>query len=177
MKKLMLFIAAACFVFVSCNNKPAEETVAPEENTEVTEEHHCCHEMTEEQKAFKADWENWENQTEERKAELIAKAKECFDKRMEEMEAHKAEMEANKPECEEHKAECEAKKAECEAKKAEIDKILANWDNMTIEEQKAFFDENAPCCHHKCHKGEGEGCHKGEGHKCHKEGGKCPNKH
>ena len=158
MKKLMLFIAAACFVFVSCNNKPAEEPVATEENTEVAEEHHCCHEMTEEQKAFKADWENWDNLTAERKAELIAKAKECFDKRMAEFEAHKAECEANKP-------ECEKKKAECEAKKAEIDKVLANWDNMTVEEQKAFFDENAPCCHGpKCHK-EGEGC-------CHKEGEK-----
>lgn len=165
MKKLMLFIAAACFVFVSCNNKPAEETVATEENTEVTEEHHCCHEMTEEQKAFKADWENWDNLTAERKAELIAKAKECFDNRMAEFEAHKAECEANKP-------ECEKKKAECEAKKAEIDKILANWDNMTVEEQKAFFDENAPCCHGpKCHK-EGEGCCK-EGHKpCCKDGEK-----
>ncbi len=160
MKKLMLLIAAACFVFVSCNNKPAEDQVATEENTEVTEEHHCCHEMTEEQKAFKADWENWENQTDERKAELIAKAKECFDQRMAEFEAHKAECEANKP-------ECEAKKAECEAKKAEIDKVMANWDNMTIEEQKAFFDENAPCCkeHKCCHKGEGEGCCKKEGEK------------
>ena len=86
MKKLMLLIAAACFVFVSCNNKPAEEQVATEENTEVTEEHHCCHEMTEEQKAFKADWENWENQTAERKTELIAQAKECFDKKMAECE-------------------------------------------------------------------------------------------
>ena len=123
MKKLMLLIAAACFVFVSCNNKSAEETVATEENTEVAaEEQHCC-QMTEEQKAFKADWENWENQTEERKAELIAKAKECFDKRM---------------------AECEAHKAECEAKNGEIEKVMANWDNMTIEEQKAFLGEG--CC-------------------------------
>lgn len=167
MKKLMLFIAAACFVFVSCNNKPAEETVATEENTEVTEEHHCCHEMTEEQKAFKADWENWDNQTDERKAELIAKAKECFDKRMAECEAHKAE-------CEAHKAECEAHKAEMEAKKAEIDKVMANWDKMTIEEQKAFFDQNAPCCkeHKCCHKGEGEGCCKKEGEGCCKDGQK-----
>ena len=153
----MLLIAAACLVFVSCNNKPAEE-VTTEENTEVAaEEPHCCHEMTEEQKAFKADWENWENQTDERKAELIAKAKECFDQRMAEFEAHKAECEANKP-------ECEAKKAECEAKKAEIDSKLANWDNMTIEEQKAFLDEVAPCCHGP--KGpHGEGCCKGEGGK------------
>jgi len=171
MKKLMLFIAAACFVFVSCNNKPAEETVATEENTEVTEEHHCCHEMTEEQKAFKADWENWENQTEERKAELVAKAKECFDQRMAEFEAHKAECEANKPECEAKKAECEAKKAECEAKKAEMDSKLANWDNMTLEEQKAFLDEVAPCCHGP--KGpHHEGCCKGEGKPCCKDGEK-----
>lgn len=173
MKKLMLLIAAACFVFVSCNNKPAEETVATEENTEVAAEgQHCC-QMTEEQKAFKADWENWENQTEERKAELIAKAKECFDKRMAECEAHKAECEANKPECEAKKAECEAHKAECEAKKAEIEKIMANWDNMTIEEQKAFFDENAPCCKgHKCCKEAKEGCCKKEGEGCCKDGQK-----
>ena len=79
MKKLMLFIAAACFVFVSCNNKPAEETVATEENTEVTEEHNCCHEMTEEQKAecekkcaeMKAKWDNFANMTLDEQKDLI----------------------------------------------------------------------------------------------------------
>ena len=80
------------------------------------------------------------------------RAKECFDKRM---------------------AECEAHKAECEAKKAEIEKVMANWDNMTIEEQKAFFDENAPCCKgHKCCKEAKEGCCKKEGEGCCKDGQK-----
>lgn len=156
MKKLMLLIAAACFVFVSCDNTPNEEATTPEENTEVAaDEHQCCHEMTEEMKAFKAEWDNWANQTDEKKAELVAQAKECFDKAMADFEAHKAECEANKP-------ECEAKKAECEARKAEMDAKLADWDNMSIDDKKAFLDEYAPCCHGpKCCKGEGEGCCKG----------------
>lgn len=158
MKKLMLLIAAACFVFVSCNNKPAEEATVEETPEVAAEEPGCC-QMTEEQKAFKADWDNWANQTDERKAELVAKAKECFDKRMAECEAHKAECEAKKAECEAKKAECEAHKAECEAKKAAMTEKLAGWDNMTLDEQKAFLDEYAPCCKEKkCCKKEGEGC-------------------
>ena len=50
---------------------------------------------------------------------------------------------------------------------------MANWDNMTIEEQKAFFDENAPCCKgHKCCKEAKEGCCKKEGEGCCKDGQK-----
>lgn len=176
----MLLVAACCLVFVSCNNKPAETTEEPAiDSTAVAAEGECC-QMTEEQKAFKADWENWANQTDERKAELLAKRKECFDNRIAEMEAHKAEM--------------EAKKAECEAKHAEMTKAYAGWDKMTLDEQKAFMDQYAPCCQegHKCcgnHEGgckEG-GCKEGgckEGHHdgCCKDGakhecsGQCKNK-
>ena len=164
----MLFIAAACFVFVSCNNKPAEETVATEENTEVTEEHHCCHEMTEEQKAqmeackkAAEDWENWENISEDRKNELLNDRKAKYD-------------------------EMQAMKKAQEEKKAAFEAAMNNWDKLTIDEKKAAFDNMGCCggckgdkpgCHGDkpgCKKGEGHGC-KGEGHGCKKEGG-CPNK-
>lgn len=135
MKKLMLLVAACCFVFVSCNNKPAEPAEETEAIDSTVVEEPCC-QMTEEEKAFVADWENWANQTDERKAELIAKKKECFDNRM---------------------AEMQAKKAECEAKKAEMEGKLANWATMSLDEQKAFLDEYAPCCN----KHEGCGHHEG----------------
>ncbi|MDD4848692.1 MAG: hypothetical protein PHR53_08020, partial [Bacteroidales bacterium] len=140
----------------------------------------CCHEMTPEEKAFQADWENWATQTEEKKAELVATAKQKLDEKRAACEAKKAALtEEEKAECAKKEAEmteeCKAKKAEMEAKKAELDAKLANWANLTVEEQKVLIDEvKANCkCHGKCQKGEGE-------HKCQKaeEGGHegCPNK-
>lgn len=161
MKKLMLLIAACCLVFVSCNNKPVEEAEVVEATDSVAVEDETC-QMTEEEIAFKADWENWANQTDERKAELLAKKKECFDK-------HIAEMQAKK-------AECEAKHAECEAKHAEMTKAYAGWEKMTLDEQKAFMDQYAPCCKgHKC--GHDGCCKDGAKHECNGQcDGKCDGK-
>ncbi len=152
--------AACCLTFTACNNnKPAEQTA---EGTEPQTEA-CCPEMTEEQKAemeackkAAEDWQNWENLTEERKAELLDQRKAKYDE-MQEM-----------------------KKAQ-EEKKAAFEAAMNNWDKLTIDERKAAFD-NMGCCG-GCKKGEGkgcckgdkQGCQKGEGHGCKKEGG-CPNK-
>lgn len=152
--------AACCLTFTACNNnKPAEQTA---EGTEPQTEA-CCPEMTEEQKAemeackkAAEDWQNWENLTEERKAELLDQRKAKYDE-MQEM-----------------------KKAQ-EEKKAAFEAAMNNWDKLTIEERKAAFDA-AGCCggckggdKPGCHKGDKQGCQKGEGHGCKKEGG-CPNK-
>lgn len=158
---MILMAAACCLTFTACNNnKPAEQ---PAEGTEMQSEEPCCKEMTEEQKAqmeackkAAEDWENWENISEDRKNELLNDRKAKYDE-MQEM-----------------------KKAQ-EEKKAAFEAAMNNWDNLTIDERKAAFD-NMGCCG-GCKKGEGkgcckgdkQGCQKGEGHGCKKEGG-CPNK-
>ena len=167
MKKLMILMAAACcLTFTACNNnKPAEQ---PSECTEMQAEEPCC-EMTEEQKAemeackkAAEDWQNWENITDERKAELLDQRKAKYD-------------------------EMQAMKKAQEEKKAKFEAAMLNWDKLSLDDKKAAFDDMGCCggckggdkpgCHGDkpgCKKGEGHGC-KGEGHGCKKEGG-CPDK-
>ena len=129
-----------------CNSEPKQEAAEGEQKCCNKEgEHKCCkegehkchHEMSEEQKADMAAWEDWANQTDEKKAELLNKRKECFDKMV---------------------AEKKAREEEMAAKKAAFEEGMANWDNLSLDEKKALFD-NMPCC--------GEGHHHGCGHKCH----------
>ena len=172
---MILMAAACCLTFTACNNNKTAEQSA--ECTEMQAEEPCCKEMTEEQKAqmeackkAAEDWENWENITDERKAELLDQRKAKYD-------------------------EMQAMKKAQEEKKAAFEAAMNNWDKLTIDEKKAAFD-NLGCCggckggdkpgcckggdKPGCHgdkpgcKGEGHGC-KGEGHGCKKEGG-CPNK-
>jgi len=158
MKKLFIMLAAACcLMFTACTSKPAEQTA---ETTEAQAEEPCCKEMTEEQKAEmeackKAceDWQNWENLTDERKAELLDQRKAKYD-------------------------EMQAMKKAQEEKKAAFETAMNNWDKLTLDEKKAAFDA-ASCCG-GCKKGEGKGCCKGgdkpgcqKGEGCSKEGGKC----
>ena len=169
------FLLVAC-----CNNEPKAE-----ENAQCCEkkccdkeaEHKCgekkCghHEMSEEQKADMAAWEDWANQTDEKKAELLNKRKACYDQK-------------------------KAQEAEMAPIKAEFDAKMANWDNMSLDEKKDLFD-NCPCkkqkggCgEHKCGGHEGGACggnHEGCGekkcgnheggceHKCDKKHEGCPN--
>ena len=161
MKKLLFLLVPAFLLVACCNNEPKQEAAAEGEHKCCKEgEHKCCHEMTEEQKADMAAWEDWANQTDEKKAELLNKRKECYDKKV---------------------AEKKAREEEMAAKKAAFEEGMANWDNLSLDEKKALFD-NMPCCG-KCHKG--HGCHHGEGkcckegeHKCCKDGEhKCGEKH
>ena len=160
MKKLFIMLAAArCLMFTACtNNKPAEQNA---EATEVqAEETPCCKEMTEEQKAemeackkAAEDWQNWENLTDERKAELLDQRKAKYD-------------------------EMQAMKKAQEEKKAKFEAAMLNWDKLSLDDRKAAFDEMGCCGGCKkgegkpCCKGEKPGCQKGEG--CPKEGNKCP---
>ena len=146
MKKLAVLVSALCFVFVGCNcSTPAPETTT-EDTTEKCEGKKEC-QLTEEQKAEMAAWNDWDNQTPEKKAELVANRKACIDKKM----AEKAEK------CDATKEQCPEKKAKCEEMKAKWD----NWNNLTIDEQKALLDE-VKCCGKKqcCKEGDKKECEK-----------------
>ena len=144
MKKLTLAIAALSFVLVSCNNQPKPEQAVGNQPKQECEnqkgQHKCCKDMSEEQKAMFEAWKDWDNQTPEKKAELIAKRKECIDKKIVEQETREAEM--------------KVKKGEFKAK-------WANFDKLDIEAQKVLIDEFRNCMHPR-HDGDmnREGCRK-----------------
>jgi hypothetical protein len=108
----------------------------------VTEEkqeqpkHECC-KMSEEQKAeceaFCKQWKDWTNLTDDVKKDLIAKTKERFDKQ---------------------DAERDAKIAECKAE-------WANFDKLTLDEQKALIDKRMQC-EKKCCKTDKKCCKEGK---------------
>ena len=134
MKRIALTLATVCFIFVACNNQ--QEATPVDENQPKHEcqhkkdgQHKPCKEMTEEQKAMCEAWKNWDDQTPEKKAELIAKKKECIDKKI---------------------AEQEAKEAEMKAKKEEFKAKWANFDKLDIDAKKALIDEFTQC--HRHHK-------------------------
>lgn len=126
---------AGLFFFASCGNKAA----APADPVkEECQQEKCCKELTEEQKAEMEAWKDWDNQTDEKKAELIGMRKACIEEKM--------------GKCDAAKEECPEKAAKCAEFKAKWD----NFDNLTIDEQKALIDEFG-CC-----KKEGEKCCKDE---------------
>ena len=146
----MMLAAACCLIFASCNNKAKEEKMPPfpkgGPEMEMKDGPHC--EMDEKCQKAMEDWKNWENLTDERKAELLNDRKAAYDKQ-------KAAVE------------------EMEAQKAKFEEQMSKWDQLSLDEKKAAFDL-CPCCKDKC--GEGK-CHKGpKGPKGPKPGG-CPDKH
>ena len=174
MKKLFLTLGLASLFMVACNNTPKQGETQPveqpaPETTEVVEEKHECP-----MHALKEAYADWDNMTEEVKADLNKKAATMFA----EMEAKKAEMEAEgKACCKEGKEECEKKmaemteeqKAECEKKcaemKAECEKMQAAWanfDNLSLDEQKDLIMKRLEGCggEKKCCNGDQAGCEK-----------------
>ena len=139
MKKVKLLLGVLCLVFVTacncCNKKSAPAEGACQKSCAPK-----C-EMTEEQKAFFEQWQNFDNLSVEEQQELLAKAKACFEKKI-----------ADKKACIE----------KCEAK-------LANFDNLTIAEQKEFLDKKVKCTGKgmKCGKGKVKCCKEKKG--CSKE--------
>ena len=173
MKKLFLMMGVACLFMVACNNAPKQQAQEEPQDIVVAEEHHCpfC--------PLKAEYAKWDEMDETTKAELNKKAYEIFAQMDAEMEAKKAECEANgEHKCqhdaemtEEQKAECEAKCAEMKAKCEEMQAAWANFENLTVEEQKDLvlgrieFMKGMQCHHEE---GEGHECchHEGEAHEC-----------
>ena len=130
MKKVTLLLGVLCLAFMTacnCCNKGNADGVQTE-NQEG--EKKCCAskcEMTEEQKAVFEQWQNFGNLPAEEQKELLAKAKACIEKSIAEKKA------------------CIEK---CESE-------LANFDNLTIAEQKELLDQKMQCTSKGCCKEKG----------------------
>ena len=151
MKKLFLTLGLASLFMVACNNTPKQQeqpAEQPAETTEVVEEEHNCpmHDL-------KAAYAEWDNMTDEAKAELNAKAASVFadmDAKMEEMKA------AGEQVCKEMAEMTEEQKAECEKKCAEMKAAWENFDNLSLDEKKDLVMKrlegcdhgDKPCCKH-----------------------------
>jgi hypothetical protein len=145
MKKLFLTLGLASLFMVACNNTPKQEEPVAEpvqEETEVVEEKHECP-----MHALKDAYAQWDEMTDEAKAELNQKACVMFaemDAKMEEMKAAGEEV------CKEMAEMTEEQKAECEAKCAEMKAKWENFANMTVDEQKDLVLERlGGCCNHE----------------------------
>jgi TRAP-type C4-dicarboxylate transport system substrate-binding protein len=138
MKKLMILLAVACLIFVSCGNRPEPAVEAVAEET-------CC-ELTPEQQEMFDNWDIWADLNEEQQMVLVADMKvfmdECKAKCAEKCQGAK----------EEGEEVCPHKKAKCEEMKAKWE----DFDNLTLDEKKALIDEIFAA--HKCCKEKETAC-------------------
>jgi hypothetical protein len=144
MKKLMILLAVACLIFVSCGNKTQPAAVETPEET-------CCA-LTPEQQEMFDNWEVWADLTEDQQTVLVADMKAFMD----ECKAKCAEKCAKK--CE-GKEEAEEAEEVCPHKAAKCAEMKAKWedfDNLALDEKKALIDEILAA--HKCCKDKKEGC-------------------
>ncbi|MCL2290702.1 MAG: hypothetical protein FWC34_08390 [Bacteroidetes bacterium] len=149
MKKLMMLLAIAGLIFVSCGGTKTEQAV------EVIEET-CA--LTPEQTAMFENWENWENLTLEERETLVSEMKAFLD--------------ACKAKCEEKK-ECGEKKEMCPEKEAKCAEYKAKWEafeELELDVKKEILDLKLQHMANKCK--DKEGCCKGEKEGCCKKEGK-----
>lgn len=143
MKKLFVVLGAMAFVFASCSNPKEtavqEETQATHECQQKEKKHNHCKEMCAEKKASCEAWKDWENQTAEKKAELIAAEKQRINEKI---------------------AKCEAREAEIKVKKDEFKAKWSKIDQLDIEAQKALIDEYGSWRKKPCDKNKTNCCNK-----------------
>lgn len=158
MKKVFLTMCAiaAIITCASCCGNSCEKQEAEKPACEHAEKGKCC-KMTEEERAaideMLAQWEKFDELTEEEQTALIAQRKDLVSKRI--------------AKCDEKRAAEAEREAKCAEIKAKFEKI----DELSIAEQKALLEEiDRPCCKKdapKCCKGgEKKCCHKGEAKCC-----------
>ncbi|MDR0364265.1 MAG: hypothetical protein LBH92_04530 [Bacteroidales bacterium] len=185
MKKVLLSLLTVglLIAFPACGDtaknaeKATDKTECAEKSSEkdgccAEKKDGCCKELTEEQKAEIVAWNDWDNQTPEKKQELVANRKACMDKKIAEC---KEKCEGKMEECKDKKEQCPEKEAKCAEMKAKWEK----WDTLTLEEQKALLDAMAPkkCCKDGqkescCKEGKKDGCCKDKKDGCCKDGKK-----
>jgi len=123
MKKFMILLAVACLIFVSCGTKKQVEAV----------EETCC--MTE----MLAKWDTYADLDEEGQVALVAEMKAFLDAKCEKKCAKEEGEEVAEEVCPEKAAKCAEMKAKWE-----------DFENLPLEEQKAFIDlileHKAKCC-------------------------------
>jgi hypothetical protein len=139
MKKLMILLAVACLICVSCGTKtqPAQE---PAEET--------CGGLTPEQQEMFDNWEVWADLSEEQQVALVDDMKTFMD---DECKAKCAEKCAAKEDAEEAEQMCPKKAAHMEELKIKWE----DFDNLTLDDKKALIDEIQAM--HKCCKDKEEG--------------------
>jgi hypothetical protein len=150
MKKLMLLLAVACLIFVSCGTR-TEKAIESMEETNA---------LTPEQEAMFENWENWDALELDQKVVLVGEMKAFLDECKAKCEKK---CEGNE---EVEKEMCPVKKAECEAFKAKWEA----FETLELDVQKECIDmviaHMSKCCKDKK---EGEGCCKEKKEGCCKE--------
>lgn len=112
MKKLFLLLAVGTLLMVGCDNtRNQNNNTTPLDSATVAQQ--------EKLKKDKADWDNWDSLTDERKAELLDSQKAVYD-------MQKAMKEAR------------------EARRAKFEAAMENWDNLSLDERRAAFDLITP---------------------------------
>jgi hypothetical protein len=149
MKKLMILLAVACLVCVSCGGPKAEKAAEVAEET-------CCT-LTPEQEEMFANWDLYADLEEEQQVALVDEMKAFIDE--------------CKAKCEEKcEKKCEKEGEEvCPEKAAKCAEFKANWENfenLTLEEQKAILDQVLACHKEKCCKEKEDGCCKKDKETC-----------
>jgi len=156
MKKLMILLAVACLVCVSCGPRTEKATEPAQES--------CCS-LTPEQVAMFENWELWA-ELEEGQQELVCEMKAFLDECIAQYKEKKEKCEPK--EGEEVKEVCPEKAAKC----AEFKAKWEAFETLTLEEQKELLDQKLACIKAKCCKEKGEGCKK-EGEGCKKDKETC----